>query len=135
MYSVADGPGALHSKMADESFLIGTGPSATTSYLLQDEILHIAEQSGAQAIHPGYGFLSENADFCHRVSITPGLQFIGPGPSAITAMGKFRCVGFRKLMGDPSHLRFCFTSTREQVAVQSDNGEGRCAYSPRVLWR
>jgi acetyl/propionyl-CoA carboxylase alpha subunit len=89
LYSVADGPGALHAKMADESYLIGSGPEATASYLLQDEILQIAQQSGAQAIHPGYGFLSENANFCQRVSDTPGLTFVGPGPAAITAMGAF----------------------------------------------
>jgi acetyl/propionyl-CoA carboxylase alpha subunit len=75
--------------MADESYLIGSGPEATASYLLQDEILQSAQQSGAQAIHPGYGFLGENASFCQRVSDTPGLTFVGPGPAAITAMGAF----------------------------------------------
>eukprot|EP00980_Cylindrotheca_fusiformis_P025776 scaffold14589_cov106-Cylindrotheca_fusiformis.AAC.5 len=87
LYSVADGPNALHAKMADESYCIGTGPSATESYLLQEEIVQIAQDSGAQAIHPGYGFLSEHAGFCQHVSDTPGLVFVGPGPDAITAMG------------------------------------------------
>lgn len=87
VYSVADGPNALHAKMADESYLIGHGPGASSSYLLQDEILRVAKQSGAQAIHPGYGFLSENATFCQRVAETEDLTFIGPGPAAIVAMG------------------------------------------------
>ena len=58
LYSVADGPDALHASMADEAFLIGTGPSPGESYLLQDEILKIAKATGSQAIAPGYGFLS-----------------------------------------------------------------------------
>ena len=53
LYSVADGPNALHAKMADEAYLIGTGPHPSESYLLQNQVLDIAIQSGAQAIHPG----------------------------------------------------------------------------------
>jgi 3-methylcrotonyl-CoA carboxylase alpha subunit len=53
LYSVADGPQALHASMADEAYLIGTGPNPSESYLLQDEVLGIALKSGAQAIHPG----------------------------------------------------------------------------------
>jgi 3-methylcrotonyl-CoA carboxylase alpha subunit len=87
LYSVADGPMALHARMADEAYRIGTGPHPTESYLLQNDILEIAQRSGAQAIHPGYGFLSENAGFCQRVSDTDGLTFVGPPPKAITAMG------------------------------------------------
>ena len=86
VYSEADGKDARHVQLADESFLIGTGPSATQSYLLSDEILRIAKQTGAQAIHPAYGFLSENAGFAQAVS-DAGLVFVGPPPSAITAMG------------------------------------------------
>lgn len=130
LYSVADGPMALHARMADEAYPIGTGPTPTESYLLQEDILEICERSGAQAIHPGYvlctttvltitdyyvvpergfvahtrlvffcfllvfffayyryGFLSENAGFAQRVADTDNLTFIGPPPSAMTAMG------------------------------------------------
>lgn len=86
LYSVADGPEALHARMADESYLIGTGPSPGDSYLLQDEVLKIARQSGASAIHPGYGFLSENASFASKLE-QASVAFVGPPASAITAMG------------------------------------------------
>jgi len=72
--------------MADESYLIGTGPSPSESYLLQDEVLKIAKETGAEAIHPGYGFLSENASFARRVE-SSSIKFVGPPASAITAMG------------------------------------------------
>ena len=85
LYSVAD-TGALHVRMAQEAYQVGTGPAPTDSYLRQDEILDIALRSGAQAIHPGYGFLSENADFCQKVT-EAGLVLIGPPASAMTAMG------------------------------------------------
>ncbi|KAL3921658.1 MAG: hypothetical protein SGILL_002632 [Bacillariaceae sp.] len=87
LYSIADGPNALHASMADEAYLIGSGPHPTESYLLQDQVLEIAKKSGAQAIHPGYGFLSENATFCEKVNAEENLVFIGPPVPAITAMG------------------------------------------------
>lgn len=89
LYSIADGPNALHAQMADEAYLIGHGSAPSESYLLQDEVLEIATRSGARAIHPGYGFLSENAEFCAKVNTqTNGdITFVGPPPSAITAMG------------------------------------------------
>ena len=74
LYSNADGPDALHARMADEAYLIGTGPSPTDSYLLQDEVLSIAKATGAAAIHPGYGFLSENAGFSNQVQ-KAGIRF------------------------------------------------------------
>ena len=86
LYSVADGPDSLHARMADESYGIGTGPSPSDSYLLKDEVLNIAKQSGATAIHPGYGFLSENATFANQVE-EASIAFVGPPASAITAMG------------------------------------------------
>lgn len=55
LYSVADGPHCLHASMADEKYQIGNGPHPTESYLLHDDVLEIAQRSGAQAIHPGYG--------------------------------------------------------------------------------
>lgn len=89
LYSVADGPNALHAKNADEAYQIGFGSSPNESYLLQDEVLEIAQKSGAKAIHPGYGFLSENAEFCQRIQTEKNgeVVFVGPPPSAITAMG------------------------------------------------
>jgi 3-methylcrotonyl-CoA carboxylase alpha subunit len=87
IYSVADGPNALHAQMADEAYSIGHGPHPTESYLLQDQILEIAQTTQAQAVHPGYGFLSENAGFCQRVLDTPGMTFVGPPPHAMEAMG------------------------------------------------
>ena len=86
IYSSADGPDCLHARMADEAYLVGTGPAATDSYLQSDAVLQIAQASGADAIHPGYGFLSENADFSASLD-KHGIQFIGPPPSAILSMG------------------------------------------------
>lgn len=84
VYSEAD-TRALHVELADESYPIGP-PPARESYLSSERILDAARRSGAQAIHPGYGFLSENADFA-AASIAAGIQFIGPPASAIRAMG------------------------------------------------
>ena len=86
LYSVADGPQALHARMADEAFLIGNGPSPQESYLRQDEVLRICQENGVQGIHPGYGFLSENASFAERLAAA-GHVFIGPPSSAMQAMG------------------------------------------------
>ncbi len=84
VYSEADA-GARHVRMADEAVLIGP-PAAKESYLVIDKIIAAAKQTGAQAIHPGYGFLSENEDFCHACD-EAGIVFIGPPVSAIQAMG------------------------------------------------
>ena len=86
VYSSADGMDSLHASMADEAYLVGTGPSAAESYLLGNNILEIARHSGAQAIHPGYGFLSENTKFCQQAT-DESIVFVGPGPQAIQAMG------------------------------------------------
>jgi 3-methylcrotonyl-CoA carboxylase alpha subunit len=86
IFSDADGPDALHSQMATESHRIGYGPAASQSYLLGEEIIRIAHLTGAKAIHPGYGFLSENAVFAQAVE-DAGLIFVGPTPSAISSMG------------------------------------------------
>lgn len=86
LYSSADGPDCLHAKLADEAVAIGTGPSPSESYLLQDEVLKIAAETGAEAIHPGYGFLSENSGFAKRVHDN-GIKFVGPPSTAIEAMG------------------------------------------------
>ncbi|HMM78524.1 MAG TPA: acetyl-CoA carboxylase biotin carboxylase subunit [Pyrinomonadaceae bacterium] len=84
VYSDAD-KAALHVRMADEAFHIGPSPSSE-SYLRNDKILAVAKESGADAIHPGYGFLSENADFVREVTAV-GIKFIGPPPEAMEGMG------------------------------------------------
>ncbi len=84
VYSEAD-RNARHVALADEAFLLGPAPSKD-SYLKAELILQIAQRAGAQAIHPGYGFLSENAGFARACEVN-GIEFIGPPASAIDAMG------------------------------------------------
>ncbi|MEC7559066.1 MAG: acetyl/propionyl/methylcrotonyl-CoA carboxylase subunit alpha [Pseudomonadota bacterium] len=84
VYSDADA-GTPHVTMADEAVHIG-GAASADSYLRADRIIEAAQQTGAEAIHPGFGFLSENADFVNAVEAA-GLVFIGPGPKAIAVMG------------------------------------------------
>jgi len=84
VYSDAD-RGALHVQMADESVNIGP-PAAKDSYLNMERIVQACRETGAQAIHPGYGFLSENPEFCTLLE-HESISFIGPPPDAMTAMG------------------------------------------------
>ncbi|CAO3624209.1 unnamed protein product [Mucor hiemalis] len=84
VYSEPDAQ-AQHVKMADEAFLIGPAASAE-SYLCIDKIMNVAKMTGSQAIHPGYGFLSENADFADTVQAA-NLEFIGPSGDAMRSMG------------------------------------------------
>lgn len=84
VFSIADRE-SLHVKMADSAYCIGDAP-AKDSYLNIDKIIAVAKESGAQAIHPGYGFLSENADFA-KACEKAGIVFIGPSVRAIEAMG------------------------------------------------
>ena len=84
VYSELD-RGALHVQRADESYLLGPGPAAE-SYLNVEKILEVAAHAGAEAIHPGYGFLAENAPFA-RACEEAGIVFVGPPADAIDAMG------------------------------------------------
>ncbi|MBN9135413.1 MAG: acetyl/propionyl-CoA carboxylase subunit alpha, partial [Phyllobacterium sp.] len=84
VYSDADRD-AVHVEMADEAVHIGPAPAAQ-SYLLPEKIIAACKATGAQAVHPGYGFLSERASFCEALE-KEGIVFIGPKPKAITAMG------------------------------------------------
>src|ERR671928_1511706 len=95
VYSDADAK-ALHVRMADEAVHIGPSP-VRESYLRGDKIIEAAKETGAEAIHPGYGFLSENADFAQAV-IDAGLIWVGPKPDSIRAMGLKDAA--KKLMAD-----------------------------------
>src|SRR3712207_4312624 len=91
---------ALHVRRADEAYLLG-GPTAAESYLNVDKLIEVVKDSGAEAVHPGYGFLAENATFVKRLE-DEGITFIGPPASAIEAMGsKTRARELMKAAGVP----------------------------------
>src|SRR5918997_816175 len=91
---------ALHVGRATEAYLLG-GPTAAESYLNVDKLLEVVRESGAEAVHPGYGFLAENAPFVQRLE-DEGVTFIGPPASAIEAMGsKTRARELMKAAGVP----------------------------------
>ncbi|EXF45769.1 biotin carboxylase [Pseudomonas sp. BAY1663] len=84
VYSEAD-IASLHIQQADEAYSLGDGPAAQT-YLVVDKILDAARESGAKAIHPGYGFLSENAAFAEACEAA-GIAFVGPTPEQLRVFG------------------------------------------------
>src|SRR5215467_3390645 len=84
VYSEAD-QDALHVEMADAAVLLGPSP-ASESYLVIEKIIAVCKQTGAEAVHPGYGFLSEREAFAAALA-EAGIVFIGPNPRAIAAMG------------------------------------------------
>ncbi|MBO6503186.1 MAG: acetyl-CoA carboxylase biotin carboxylase subunit [Kordiimonadaceae bacterium] len=122
VYSDADAD-ALHVEMADEAVHIGP-PAAAESYLLADKILDACKQTGAEAIHPGYGFLSERASFVEAVQAA-GLAFIGPDPHAIDAMGDK--ITSKKLAADagvstvPGHMGI-IADAEEAAKISSEIG-------------
>ena len=111
---------SLHVSLADEAFLL-TGKTLNETYLNQQQIIHIALQAGAQAIHPGYGFLSENTDFAQRVA-EAGLVFIGPSPENIRLMGeKTRALAYVQSLGLP--VLPSFHGSVEQLLERSSEME------------
>ena len=84
IYSEADAD-AKHVRMADEAYCVGPAPS-NQSYLNIDKVIDIVKRSGAEAVHPGYGFLSENRNFAKALQ-SIGVEFVGPSPEAIWSMG------------------------------------------------
>jgi propionyl-CoA carboxylase alpha chain len=114
---------APHVRMADAAYNIGPA-AANQSYLVQDTLLDVARQSGADAIHPGYGFLSENADFAQACA-DAGVTFVGPPPEAIRAMGDKTAA--RQLMEDAGvpmapGTTDAVASTEEGAAVAAEIG-------------
>ncbi|MBS3943949.1 MAG: acetyl-CoA carboxylase biotin carboxylase subunit, partial [Melioribacter sp.] len=85
IYSEVD-KNSLHVRIADEAYLIGTSP-ANESYLSKEKIINLAKEIGAEAIHPGYGFLSENSEFIKMVEES-GIVFIGPSSKSVEMMGE-----------------------------------------------
>jgi acetyl-CoA carboxylase biotin carboxylase subunit len=132
IYSDADRD-ALHVRMADEAYRVGPAASAE-SYLVVDNLLDACRQSGAQAVHPGYGFLSENAAFARAVT-EAGMTFIGPPPEAMEAMGyktaareKMIAAGVPVVPGamvsDPSELAAAAESIGYPIMLKAAGGGG-----------
>ena len=147
VYSDADAD-ALHVEMADEAVHIGAAPAAE-SYLLIDRIVEACRKTGAQAVHPGYGFLSERAAFPEALQAA-GIVFIGPNPKAIEAMGdkieskKFANAakvstvpGFLGVIENPEHAAEIADEIGYPVMIKASAGGGgkgmRIAYSRKEV--
>ncbi len=142
IYSDADAE-ALHVRMADEAVHVGGAPS-TDSYLRIDRVLAAIEQTGAQAVHPGYGFLSENAEFAQALE-KAGVAFIGPGIRAITSMGDKiaskqlaaeagvnTIPGFTDVIADADHAVAIANDIGYPVMLKASAGGG--GKGMRVVW-
>jgi acetyl-CoA/propionyl-CoA carboxylase biotin carboxyl carrier protein len=114
---------ALHVQRADEAYLLG-GPTAAESYLNLERILKVCRESGAEAVHPGYGFLAENAPFA-KACEDAGITFIGPPASAIEAMGsKTRARELMQAAGVPIVPGIIDSDIGYPVAVKAAGGGG-----------
>jgi 3-methylcrotonyl-CoA carboxylase alpha subunit len=142
VYSEAD-RNALHAQVADEAYLIGPAPAAQ-SYLHIPAIIEAAKRCGAQAIHPGYGFLSENAEFAEACS-EAGIVFIGPTPAAIRLLGSKTAakevaqrVGVPTVPGyageDQSSERFLSEARKMGFPVMLKPANGGGGKGMRALW-
>jgi len=131
IYAVDDAD-SIHVSLADEAVLL-SGKTLSETYLNQDKIIRIAQDSGAEAIHPGYGFLSENAGFAQRVA-DAGLVFIGPSPENIRLMGeKNSALDFveslgitilKSFRGTTAEIRKHATEMNFPVMVKASGGGG-----------
>src|SRR5260370_1237448 len=122
VYSEADRD-ALHVEMADQAVLIGPPPAAQ-SYLLIDKIVEACKATGAEAVHPGYGFLSEREAFAVALA-KAGIVFIGPNPKAIAAMGdkieSKKAAAAAKVSTVPGHLGV-IADDKEAVKIADEIG-------------
>ncbi len=142
VYSEAD-KNALHVEMADEAVFIGASPAAE-SYLVIDKIIEACRDTGAEAVHPGYGFLSERAEFAERLA-AEGIAFIGPPPGAIEAMGDkitskkiaaeanvSTVPGHMGLIDDPEHAVRIASDIGYPVMIKASAGGG--GKGMRIAW-
>ena len=133
VYSDADRD-AVHVAMADEAVHLGPPPAAE-SYLLGDKILKACQATGAEAVHPGYGFLSERAAFCELLEDN-GIVFIGPKPKAIRAMGdKIESKLFAQKAGVnivPGHLGI-IEDADEATRIAAEIGSDRIGSIPNSV--
>ena len=126
---------ALHVRLADEAFALG-GKTAAESYIDIDKLIDVIKRSGAEAVHPGYGFFSENSDFARAVTDL-GVKFIGPGPEAIDVMGDkisarlaaekvevFGVPGTTELITDPQQIIDFGDANGYPIAIKAAYGGG-----------